>query len=103
MFQWARPSQGTIRAYRAAKRPMRRYLSGTIAGATLTAIPGAGHAANLTHPQPTNATIEDFLARIYWATRFWSGALTPGTRIAQPLLCASPCHGTQSSLEPMPG
>ena len=27
-------------------------------------VEGAGHAANLTHPEPTNAAIEAFLARI---------------------------------------
>lgn len=33
-----------------------------IPGAQLAVIPGAGHAANLTHPAPTNAAIERFLA-----------------------------------------
>ena len=32
--------------------------------ASLTVIPGAGHAANLTHPAPVNAAIERFLARL---------------------------------------
>jgi 3-oxoadipate enol-lactonase len=35
-----------------------------IAGAQLAVIPGAGHAANLTHPVPTNAAIEGFLRRL---------------------------------------
>jgi 3-oxoadipate enol-lactonase len=35
-----------------------------IAGAQLAVIAGAGHAANLTHPVPTNAAIERFLAGI---------------------------------------
>ncbi|WP_028008841.1 alpha/beta fold hydrolase [Solimonas flava] len=32
--------------------------------AELCTVPGAGHAANLTHPEPVNAAIEDFLARL---------------------------------------
>jgi pimeloyl-ACP methyl ester carboxylesterase len=39
-------------------------LAGSMANASLVRIPGAGHAANLTHPEPTNAAIEDFLAWI---------------------------------------
>jgi pimeloyl-ACP methyl ester carboxylesterase len=35
-----------------------------IAGAELAVIPGAGHAANLTHAAPTNAAIESFLSRL---------------------------------------
>jgi pimeloyl-ACP methyl ester carboxylesterase len=41
-----------------------QYLASTISKAAFIAIQGAGHAANLTHPEPTNAAIEDFLARL---------------------------------------
>ena len=46
--------------------PMARaeQLAGSLADAELVAVPGAGHAANLTHPQPVNAAIESFLKRI---------------------------------------
>ena len=41
-----------------------QMLVSQIAGAQLAVIPGGGHAANLTHPAPTNAAIEQFLGRI---------------------------------------
>lgn len=39
-------------------------MANRIAGAKLVVVPGAGHAANLTHPGPTNRAIEAFLARL---------------------------------------
>lgn len=44
--------------------PAAQYLADTIPGAVLVTIPGAGHAANLTHPEPTNRAIEAFLASL---------------------------------------
>ena len=39
-----------------------RSLAEGLAAAKLVVVPGAGHAANLTHPAPVNAAIEGFLA-----------------------------------------
>lgn len=39
-------------------------LASSIPGAKFVAIPGAGHAANLTHPEPTNRAMEGFLASL---------------------------------------
>jgi pimeloyl-ACP methyl ester carboxylesterase len=46
--------------------PMQRgeILAEGLRSAELVRIPGAGHAANLTHPGPVNAAIEDFLRRL---------------------------------------
>ncbi|MES1950199.1 alpha/beta fold family hydrolase [Salinisphaera sp. S4-8] len=46
--------------------PMERaqQLADNLADAELVVVPGGGHAANLTHPQPVNAAIEAFLQRI---------------------------------------
>jgi pimeloyl-ACP methyl ester carboxylesterase len=41
-----------------------QYLADTIPQATLVPVPGAGHAANLTHPDATNAAIEHFLTKL---------------------------------------
>ena len=32
--------------------------------ARMVVVPGAGHAANLTHPQPVNAALAQFLAQL---------------------------------------
>jgi pimeloyl-ACP methyl ester carboxylesterase len=39
-------------------------VAGLGGGAELTVIPGAGHASNMTHPEPVNAAIERFLASL---------------------------------------
>ena len=46
--------------------PMERaqILADRLPDAELVAIPGAGHAANLTHPEPVNAAIRAFLERL---------------------------------------
>ncbi len=44
--------------------PLAEALARSLPDASLVVIPGAGHAANLTHPAPVNAAIERFLARL---------------------------------------
>lgn len=39
-------------------------MAATLPNAQTVVVPGAGHAANLTHPTPVNAAITDFLARL---------------------------------------
>ena len=41
-----------------------RVLERDIAGAELVVVPGAGHAANLTHPEVANPAIDRFLAKV---------------------------------------
>lgn len=40
-----------------------RAMAAALPGAEMVVVPGAGHAANLTHPEPVNRAIQDFLAR----------------------------------------
>ncbi|HLI65003.1 MAG TPA: alpha/beta hydrolase [Caulobacteraceae bacterium] len=49
-------------ADRAIALSLAKTLAGEIAGAELVIVPGAGHAANLTHPEIANPAIERFLA-----------------------------------------
>ena len=39
-------------------------LAAGLADAELVVVPGAGHAANLTHPEAVNPAIERFLAKL---------------------------------------
>jgi pimeloyl-ACP methyl ester carboxylesterase len=41
-----------------------QFLTDAMANARLVTIPGAGHAANLTHAEPVNAAIEGFLKQL---------------------------------------
>ena len=41
-----------------------KVLARAIPNAELVVVPGAGHAANLTHPKVANPAIERFLARV---------------------------------------
>jgi pimeloyl-ACP methyl ester carboxylesterase len=45
----------------AIELPLAEKLAAGIAGAELVVVPGAGHAANLTHPETVNPAIEKFL------------------------------------------
>lgn len=41
-----------------------RSMAGALPGARMVVVPGAGHAPNLTHPQPVNAALLDFLRQL---------------------------------------
>jgi len=44
--------------------PGSRYMAGKIPGAQLVVVPGAGHAPGVSHPEPFNAAVRDFLDRL---------------------------------------
>jgi pimeloyl-ACP methyl ester carboxylesterase len=48
----------------AIELPLAQKLAAGIAGAELVVVAGAGHAANLTHPETVNPAIEGFLAKL---------------------------------------